>query len=118
MARRIEKRVDLCDGHWLLRLSQLHDFVARANAALPQDAEVEPRPPAVCQQSRHPGFVHPDADTITGHARLSDLAQRTADLITVADAYFVVRQSFNREILAELSICEVTSLQLFLPITI
>jgi hypothetical protein len=39
-------------------------------------------------------------------------------LITVADADHVVGQSFDREILAELSMDEVGPLQLVLPITI
>jgi hypothetical protein len=39
-------------------------------------------------------------------------------LIAVADAYFIVWQSLDREILAELSICEVAPLQLLFPITI
>src|ERR1051325_8004873 len=118
MIGRIEERVDLRDGHSLLRLSHLHDFVAGAHRALLQDAEVEPRPSAGCQQCRHPGFVHPNADAIAGNARLSDLEQCAADLITVADAYGIVGQSFDREVLAELSMDEAGPLQLLLPIAI
>ncbi len=118
MIGRIEERVDLCDGHSLLRLSHLHDFVAGAHLAFLQDAEVEPRPSAGCQQCRHPGLVHPNADAIAGNARLSDLEQRAADLITVADAHGIVGQSFDREVLAELSVDEVGPLQLLLPIAI
>ena len=118
MIGRIEERVDLCDGHSLLRLSHLHDFVAGAHLAFLQDAEVEPGPSAGCQQCRHPGLVHPNADAIAGNARLSDLEQRAADLITVADAHGIVGQSFDREVLAELSVDEVGPLQLLLPIAI
>ena len=118
MIGRIEERVDLCDGHSLLRLSHLHDFVAGAHLAFLQDAEVEPRPSAGCQQCRHPGLVHPNADAIAGNARLSDLEQRAADLITVADAHGIVGQSFDREVLAELSVDEVGPLQLLLPVAI
>jgi hypothetical protein len=32
---------------------------------------------------------------------LSDLEQRAADLVTVADAHGIVGQSFDREVLAE-----------------
>src|SRR6185437_7290636 len=39
-------------------------------------------------------------------------------LISVADAHGIVGQSFDREVLAELSVDEVCPLQLFLPITI
>src|SRR5262249_35802946 len=118
MIGRIEEGVDLYDGHSLLRLSDLHDFVAGAHHSFLQDTEVEPRPSAGCQQCRHPGLVHPYADAIAGNARLSDLEQRAADLITVADANGIVGQSFDREVLAELSVDEVGSFQLLLPITI
>src|SRR6266542_5652855 len=118
MTRRIEERVDLCDGHSLLRLSHLHDFVAGAHRAFLLDAEIEPRPSAGSQQCRHPGFVHSNADAIAGNARLSDLEQRAADLITVADAHGIVGQSFDREVLAELTVDEVGPLQLLLPVAI
>src|SRR5215471_18924233 len=103
MIGRIKERVDLHNGHSLLRLSHLHDFVADAYLAFLQDAKVESWPSAGRQQCRHPGFVHPNADAVAGHARLSDLEQCAADLITVADANGIVRQAFDREVLAELS---------------
>src|SRR5262245_6371252 len=118
MIGRIEERVYLCDSHSLLCLSHLHDFIAGANLAFPQDAEAKPRPSAGCQQCRHPGLVYPNADAIAGNARLSDLEQRAADLITVADAHGVVGQSFDREVLTELSVDEVGPLQPLLPIAI
>src|SRR5215467_884256 len=118
MVWRIQQRVDLCDSHSLLRLSHLYDFVAGAHLAFPQDAEVEPRPSGGCQQSRHPCLVHPNADAITSNARLGNLEQRGADLITVADAHSIVGQAFNGEVLAELSVNEIGSLQLPLPIAI
>ena len=49
---------------------------------------------------------------------MGDLEQCVADLITVADAHSIVGQSFDREVLAELSVDEVGSLQLLLPIPI
>ena len=49
---------------------------------------------------------------------MSDLEQRAADLITVADAHGIVGQSFDREVLAELSVDEVGPLQLLLPVVI
>jgi hypothetical protein len=67
---------------------------------------------------RHPVLVHPNADAIAGNARLSDLEQRGADLITVADTHGIVGQPFDREVLAELSVDEVGPLQVLLPIAI
>jgi hypothetical protein len=70
------------------------------------------------QQSWHPGLVHPNADAIAGDARLGDLEQRAADLITVADAPASSGNPFDREVLAELSVDEIGPLQLPLPIAI
>src|SRR5215831_9837562 len=101
MIGRIEKRVDLCDSYSLLRLSHLHDFVTGAYFAFLQDAEVESRPSAGRQQRRHPRLVHPNADAIT-----------------VADTNAIVRQSLDREVLAELSVDKVGPLQVLLPVAI
>src|SRR5260370_36161486 len=116
MIGRIEERVDLCDGHSLLPLSNLHDFVAGADLAFLQHAQVEPRPSARCQQGRHPGLVHPNADAITGNARLRDLEQRAAYLITVSDADGIVGQPSDGEVLAQLSEDELAPPQLLIPV--
>src|SRR6516225_312780 len=118
MIGRIEKRVDLCDSYSLLRLSHLHDFVTGTYFAFLQDAEVESRPSAGRQQRRHPGLVHPNADAIARYAWCSDLEQCTADSITVADTNGIVRQSLDREVLAELSVDKVGPLQVLLPVAI
>src|SRR5689334_11079833 len=118
MIRRIEQRVDFCDGHSLRRLSHLYDFVPGADEAFLQNAEVEPGPSAGCQQCRHPRLVHPNADAIASHARLRDLEQRAADPISIADAHGIVGQSFDREVLAELAVDELGPLQLLLPVAI
>src|SRR4029077_18502959 len=44
--------------------------------------------------------------------------QGAADLKAIADANGIVEQSFDRKILAELSVDEVGSVQLFLPVAI
>src|SRR5215469_5787281 len=118
MIGRIEKRVDLRDGHSLLRLSQFYDFVAGAHLAFLQDAEVESRPSAGRQQCCHPGLVQSNADAIARHAWCSDLEKCTTDSITVADTNGIVRQPLDREILAELSVDKVGSLQVLLPVAI
>ena len=76
-----------------------------------QDAEIEPRPSAQCQQRRHPRLIGPNADAIAGDARLRDLEQG-------ADANGLVGQSFNGEILAKLSVNEVGPIQPLLPMAI
>src|SRR5262249_43816135 len=64
------------------------------------------------------GLVHPNADAIAGHAWLRDLEQGAADSISVADANDVIRQSLDRQVLAELSVDEVGPVQLVLPVAI
>src|SRR5215831_12080835 len=118
MIGRIEERVDFYDRHSLWRLSYFDDFVSGAHLAFIQNAEVEARPSATCQQCGHPGLVHPNADAIARHAGLSDLEQCTADSITVADTNGIVRQSLDREVLAELSMDEVGPVELLLPVAI
>src|SRR5436190_3495685 len=118
MIGRIEECVDLRHGHPLRRLSLLHDVVAGTHLAGLHDAAVESRPSAGGQQGRHARLIHPNADAIAGDTRLRDLEQRAADPIAVADAHGVVGQSFDREVLAELSVDEVGPLQLLLPVAI
>src|SRR5215469_2578382 len=83
-----------------------------------QNAEVEPRAATGSQQCRHPGFVHPNADAIAGDARLRDLEKCAANPVTIADARGIVGHSCDGEILAELSVNQVSPLQLLLPIAI
>src|SRR6185369_932905 len=99
-------------------LAHLDDFVTGAHVAFRQYANVEPGASTRCQQCGHPGLAHPNADPITGDARLSDFEQRAADPTAVADAHGIVGQSFDRAVLAELSVDEVGPLELRLPITV
>jgi hypothetical protein len=118
MIGRIEKRVDLCDSHSLLRLSHLDDIVTSAHLTFLQDAEVKSRASAGCHQCGHLQLAGPNAYAIAGNTRLSDLEYCAADLITIADANGIIGQSFHRKILAELSVNEVGPLQLFPPVAI
>src|SRR5215469_5620356 len=118
MARQIEEGVDFCDGHSFSGLADLHYCVARPDLAFLQDAKVEPRTTTRCEQRGHLGVVHPNAQAIAGNARLGDLEKRAADLITIANAHHIVRQSFDREVFAELSVDKVGPSQLLLPVTI
>src|SRR5262249_21117263 len=59
-----------------------------------------------------------NANAIAGNTRLSDFEQRASDPIPVADAHDIVGQSFDRKVLAELSVHEVRPLQLHLPMAI
>src|SRR5689334_22574129 len=118
MVRRIQQRIDLFDGHLLLRTSQLDDFVARTDVAFLQNAQIEPRASAGCQQSRHTRLIHANAKAIAGHARLSDFENCVTDLVDIADTDFTVRHPIYREVLAELSKAERFPLQRRFPVSI
>jgi hypothetical protein len=115
---RVEERVDFRDRHSLPCLARPHNIVAGCDLAFPEDAKIEPRPSARCQQGGHAGLVHSNADAIAGYPRLRDFEDCAANLKTVADAHVMVGQSFDGEVLAKLSVDEIGSLQLFLPVTI
>src|SRR5262249_1989552 len=63
-------------------------------------------------------LIHPDPDAVAGDARLGHLEYRASDPVAVADADDVVRQSFDREVLAELAGDEIGPLQLVCPVAI
>ena len=49
---------------------------------------------------------------------MGHLEDRAADLVAVADAHLVVAESLHGEVLAELSVDEVVSAQLALPVAV
>src|SRR6185369_11834681 len=70
------------------------------------------------QQGGHGRLVHADAYAVARNARLCDLEERAADLVTIADAHFVIGQALYREILAELSERKIAAAELSLPVAI
>src|SRR5262245_34710133 len=79
---------------------------------------MESWPSAGREQSRHARLVHPHAEAIARDARLRYLVQGAADPISIADAHFIIGQSVNGEVLAELPVHEVGAFQLLLPIAV
>ena len=64
------------------------------------------------------GSSHADPDAVAGDARLRDFEDGGADLVAVADADLVVAESFDGEVLAELSVDEVVSSELAFPVAV
>ena len=90
----------------------------RLHLALLEHAEVEAGAVVGDEQGRNPRIIHADPDAIAGDARLGHLEDRAADLVAIADADLVVAESFDGEVLAELSVDEVVSSELALPVPI
>ena len=82
------------------------------------NTEIETGPAARDQQRGHLRLVHADADPVASDARLRHFKQRAADPVMVADAYLLIRQSLDGKILPELSVGEVVSTELLLPVAI
>jgi hypothetical protein len=114
----VEQRVDLSHAHALGAYGDPHDLVAGLHFALLQDAKVEARSAACDEQRGHPRLVHADAHAVTGDARLRHFEQGATHAVAIADADFLVGQAVDGEILAKLSIGEVVSMELALPIAV
>ncbi len=108
-AREVEQGIDFgyCDS--FRAFCNLHDFVAGADFSFFQYSEIESRPLMRYQETRHLRVGHADADPVTGHAWLCDLEQRSPYLIAVADADLVVREAFDGQVFAELTVFEVVA---------
>ena len=118
MPGQVEERIDLRNRHLFRPGGELEDLVARLHLALLEDAEVEAGATVGDEQGGNPRVVHADPDAVAGDARLRDFEDGGADLVAVADADLVVAQSFDREVLAELSVDEVGSSELAFPVAV
>ena len=114
----VEQRVDLGHAHALRACGDQHDLVAGLHLALLQDAEVETGPAVCDEQCRHPRLVHADAHAVAGDARLGHFEQGATHAVAIADADFLVGQAVDGEILSELSVGEVVSVELALPVAV
>ena len=96
----------------------LHDLVTGLHIAFLNDAEIETRSAVRDQQRGHPRLLHTYAYAVASDARLCDLKQSFANPVAIANAYLLVRQAVDGEILPELPVGEVVSTKLQLPIMI
>ena len=70
------------------------------------------------QQRRQLGLAEPHADPVAGHPGLGNLELCLADPVPVADAYLVVRQPVDCEVLPELAVAEVVAAEMLLPVPV
>jgi hypothetical protein len=118
MTGHVQQRIDLVDGHALGIRRNLHDLVAGLELSLLKDAKIEAGSAVRDEQCGHLRLVHADADLVTCDARLRHFKHGAPDPIAIADAHLVVGQPFDGEILPELPIAEVASVEMALPIAI
>ena len=106
-AGKIEQRIDCGDRQPLRALGNFDDFVLGADLAFFKDAQVEPRSMMRHEQGRHPRFIHSHPDAVASHTRLRNFEKRSPDPIAIADADFIVSQTFDGKIFTELAEGEV-----------
>ena len=69
-------------------------------------------------QRGHFRLVHANTQPVTGNARLRHLEQGTTDPVAVSDTHFCIRQTIDGKVLSELSVNEVISSKVVLPVPI
>src|SRR5579871_4217606 len=118
MAGQIKQPIDFLDGDTLRAISNLHDLVACTDLPFFKDTAIKAWSLMRDQECGHLRIVHPYTDAIAGDARLRYLKQRAADPEAISDADLVIGKAIDGEVLAELAILEVVTLELRLPISI
>src|SRR5271165_2644491 len=118
MARKVKQRVDFGDADLLGSRADFDYVLTGFNLSFGDDPEVEPRATVGDQQCGHLRFPQPQADPVTGHPRLADFEDGLADPVSIADANLIVRQTLDREILAEMAGLQVVAVQFARPIPV
>src|SRR5207244_2298307 len=93
-------------------------LVSGLDVSRADDTHVEAGPVVAHQQCGQLWLAQPQADPVAGDPRLSDFELGIADAIPVADAYLVIWQAGDGEVLAELAIAEVVPAEVLLPVPV
>ena len=102
----------------LRAVGNLHDLVARADLPFFKDTAIKAWSLMRDQECSHLRVVHPYTDAIAGDARLRHFKQRAADPVAISDADFVIGKAIDCQVLSELTILEVVTLKVHLPVAI
>ena len=118
MSRQIQKRVNLGHADSLRTVNSLHNLVVCTDFSLLQHTKVESRPVMFYEESRHPRFIHANADAIARHAWLRHFKFSTTDTVSIADAHLVIGKSLDGEVFSELTERKVVAAQKALPVMV
>jgi hypothetical protein len=103
MSWKVEQCVDVGHRDLFRAGADLDDVLAGLHRTLGDNPATEAGSAVGNQQGGHSRLIHPDPDPVARDPRLGDLEDRLADLVTVADAHFVVGQALDGEILTEMT---------------
>src|SRR6202000_1435382 len=96
----------------------LLNLVSSPHFTLGDDAKIESRPMMRDQQGGHPRIIHANPETIASYSRLRDFKNGDANLVSVADTNFTVRESFDGEVFSKLPVVKVIAAELAFPMLI
>src|SRR5262245_7455965 len=115
MSRQVQQGINIGDRHLFRTVRDFYDVVTCGNLALLQHPKIKSRSSVLDNQSWHAGFVHADAEAVTGHARLGYFEYCLTDAVSITNADLVVGQPFHGEILSELSQTKIIAPQNVFP---
>jgi hypothetical protein len=118
VARQVKQSVDFLNGDALGAVGNLHDLVSRTDLSFLNHTAIKARSFMRDQKCRHLRVVHPHANAIAGDAWLRHFKQGAADPVAIPDADLVIGKTIDCQILAELAILEVVTLEVRLPVAI
>ena len=118
MPWQIQQSVHVCNRHPFWTIGDSYDVIARTNFAFLQNAKVKPWSVVCHKQSRHTRFIHANAHSVAGYARLGHFKYCVADAVPIADADLSIRKTIDREIFSELTEAEVVATQELLPVVV
>jgi len=70
------------------------------------------------EQGGHARLIHAYADAVAGDARLRHFEDCVADAISIADADFVIHESFDCEVFSELAEIKISATEELLPVAV
>ena len=109
---------DVADRHPFGVVLDELEPIAGADFAFLKDTEVEADPAATKKHLHKPRVSHLDSELEAGYAWLGNLHAGTADLEDVADVDLILEHPIDGEVLPELGMAEVLTMELLLPVLV
>src|SRR4051794_28842508 len=96
----------------------LHDGVSGGNLSFLKNTKIESGSMMFHEKGWHSRLVHPDANPVTSHTRLTNLEDGAANPKLVPDADFLIEKSFYCEIFAKLPEDKIVASKNALPVSV
>jgi hypothetical protein len=118
MSGQVEQAVNLGNGNSFGTVDHFHNLVASPNFSFLQHSEIKSWSVMCNEKSRHSRFIHADAYAVARHTWLAHFKYRITNAVSISNADFVIRKSFDGEVFSELAEDEVITSERAFPIVI